>query len=559
MSGSSKLELWRDDGTNIFPKNDREILPQANDGAGLGSATVSFSDLFLASGGVVNWANGDVTITHGSNVLTFNSDVSLYQAVNDGNPVLNIGSSATEKLAITAEYASGTQTLQTLTFNTLTVSATTDYGSYVFKVDEVQIFSIHDDRVSIVGNISFDDASNRSIMFGSPDPDAAGKTVTLQAQQGGAASGAGLAGGGVTLTTGQGSNAFAASGQNGGAGGAFTVNLGVGGSGDGAGTPGAQGTLEITGTNQVIVQNYNATFTPAGGALLNINVLGKDGGGSSVEYGGFAVGTQSTGAGTHDGYVSMQITVAGSANVDAVKAYWDAGTSEAVIELGGHGVANLVSSPVTSDVAGATMKYLGQAGGDSTSGAGYDSGDAVFGADDASDAFSGDTNGGNGGDTYIKAGVGGALSGGGSNGTNGIIRIAYDGTNTFDINFINGLDLKKATASVAVTAAATITIAVQVPSGAKIVGARIRVDTALAGGELWDAAYATGSTQAIATAQAVAQNTKVKKFFDANAATDIASAATDIAITKNGGGSFTAQGSFTGEVYYYTFEDIASV
>lgn len=38
--------------------------PTANDGAPLGSATVSWSDLFLASGGVINWNNGNCGITH---------------------------------------------------------------------------------------------------------------------------------------------------------------------------------------------------------------------------------------------------------------------------------------------------------------------------------------------------------------------------------------------------------------------------------------------------------------------------------------------------------------
>lgn len=46
------------------------ILPATNDGAALGSATVSWSDLFLASGGVINWNNGDVTMTHAANALT---------------------------------------------------------------------------------------------------------------------------------------------------------------------------------------------------------------------------------------------------------------------------------------------------------------------------------------------------------------------------------------------------------------------------------------------------------------------------------------------------------
>lgn len=47
------------------------LTPVANDGLALGAATVSWSDLFLASGGVIGWNNGDVTVTHSSNLLTF--------------------------------------------------------------------------------------------------------------------------------------------------------------------------------------------------------------------------------------------------------------------------------------------------------------------------------------------------------------------------------------------------------------------------------------------------------------------------------------------------------
>jgi len=122
-----------------------------------------------------------------------------------------------------------------------------------------------------------------------------------------------------------------------------------------------------------------------------------------------------------------------------------------------------------------------------------------------------------------------------------------------------GCNLRTAEATVNVTAAASITIACQVPSGARIIGCQIRVDAALAAGETWDAAYETGATQAIATAQAVAQNTKVNKYFDTHAATDIASAATDIAITKNAGGAFTAQGTFRGIIYYMDNTAMASL
>ena len=52
--------------------------PLTNDGAALGTATKSWSDVFLASGGVINWNNGDVTATHSANTLAFGGASSGY-------------------------------------------------------------------------------------------------------------------------------------------------------------------------------------------------------------------------------------------------------------------------------------------------------------------------------------------------------------------------------------------------------------------------------------------------------------------------------------------------
>lgn len=46
------------------------FVPDANDGAYLGTTALGFSDLFLATGGVINWANGEVTLTGGGDLLT---------------------------------------------------------------------------------------------------------------------------------------------------------------------------------------------------------------------------------------------------------------------------------------------------------------------------------------------------------------------------------------------------------------------------------------------------------------------------------------------------------
>lgn len=50
---------------------DTAVKPSANDGAALGSTALMWSDLFLASGAVQNWNNGDVTLTHSADTLTW--------------------------------------------------------------------------------------------------------------------------------------------------------------------------------------------------------------------------------------------------------------------------------------------------------------------------------------------------------------------------------------------------------------------------------------------------------------------------------------------------------
>lgn len=47
------------------------LVPDVDDGAYLGQSGTAFSDLFLASGGVINWNAGDVTATHSANGLAF--------------------------------------------------------------------------------------------------------------------------------------------------------------------------------------------------------------------------------------------------------------------------------------------------------------------------------------------------------------------------------------------------------------------------------------------------------------------------------------------------------
>ncbi len=50
---------------------DAVVMPAASDGAALGSTTRMWSDAFFASGAVLNWNNGNVTLTHSAGALAF--------------------------------------------------------------------------------------------------------------------------------------------------------------------------------------------------------------------------------------------------------------------------------------------------------------------------------------------------------------------------------------------------------------------------------------------------------------------------------------------------------
>ena len=64
--------------TNAF------FYPHSDDGMGLGFGGNAWSDLFLASGAVINFNNGDVTMTHASNQVTITGG-SLFFSFGNGN------------------------------------------------------------------------------------------------------------------------------------------------------------------------------------------------------------------------------------------------------------------------------------------------------------------------------------------------------------------------------------------------------------------------------------------------------------------------------------------
>lgn len=78
----------------VNPAFGDDVLPSASNTYALGSATLMWSDLFLGSGAVINFNNGDVTVTHAANALAFAGGSSGYSfdalvtpAASDGAPL----------------------------------------------------------------------------------------------------------------------------------------------------------------------------------------------------------------------------------------------------------------------------------------------------------------------------------------------------------------------------------------------------------------------------------------------------------------------------------------
>lgn len=114
--------------------------------------------------------------------VDFADDVTFYQPVNDGNPIISLGSSDTNRLKIEANYNSGTQTLNQVRYYTDTTSSTANDGQHVFFVDDdaTAIFAVNDSgvnlgvgrKLTIGGNDILSDSSGTTTLSNIDDLDA---------------------------------------------------------------------------------------------------------------------------------------------------------------------------------------------------------------------------------------------------------------------------------------------------------------------------------------------------------------------------------------------------
>lgn len=115
--------------SGILISDTNVLSPATSDAAALGSGTLMWSDLFLASGSVVSWDNGDVTITHSADTLTFaGGTIALGTATATGGLTGNVTGNVSGNAGTVTGLvlAGGSLTLAGADALTLTTSAATD-------------------------------------------------------------------------------------------------------------------------------------------------------------------------------------------------------------------------------------------------------------------------------------------------------------------------------------------------------------------------------------------------------------------------------------------------
>ena len=135
------------------------VVPNSSDGAALGTTALMWSDLFLASGGVINFNNGDVTLTHSADTLTL------------GGGNLALGSN---NLTTTGIVSTDTLTLtNTGTINGLDVLDATSETTIEDAIDTLTNLTSVQGRTVTLADAGFD------VLFGWDDSGSAYKNFAL--------------------------------------------------------------------------------------------------------------------------------------------------------------------------------------------------------------------------------------------------------------------------------------------------------------------------------------------------------------------------------------------
>lgn len=103
-----------------------DFSPSSNDGAALGTTALGFADLHLATGGVINWANGEITITEtNANLLSFAGGAYAFAGAITGTTSLTLGAAA---------GTTGSVVLTGTTSGAVTLSVADAAGTWTMKL-----------------------------------------------------------------------------------------------------------------------------------------------------------------------------------------------------------------------------------------------------------------------------------------------------------------------------------------------------------------------------------------------------------------------------------------
>jgi len=141
------------------------ILPNADDGGALGASGTEFSDLFLNTGGVINFEAGDVVVTHSSNTLAVTGgiltgitgskmgDLTLADgSITSDGAAISFGA---ENLSTTGTLASGALTVTGAATATTTFTAASDLAIGTGSVTSVTgAISFGDEALTTTGTLA---------------------------------------------------------------------------------------------------------------------------------------------------------------------------------------------------------------------------------------------------------------------------------------------------------------------------------------------------------------------------------------------------------------------
>ena len=105
--------------------------------------------------GITLTAKGTGSYTLGKFAVDSDGNVTAYDAVNDGNPDLSVGSAASQRVRIQAIYEAGTQVLSQVRYQTDTSSSAGNAGQHVFFVDGVNIGAFDDGGVDVSSGMTY--------------------------------------------------------------------------------------------------------------------------------------------------------------------------------------------------------------------------------------------------------------------------------------------------------------------------------------------------------------------------------------------------------------------